>query len=257
MPITALAESDASQRCGNGPKEPGPESRPRFSGTKIQPRLREGADGHIKSPLPGPRLQHFLNLQAGNAVNHVGILQREVEEVVHVSPQPGQIQLLGVKADCPRKFPSQFCFVLCIRDSGIASENRNLVARGQLAQNMVGTDVAAVAHGQEPVCLHPQDFHRTILTARLLPAEYRHRLCCFVGGKTSPRLTGTHSVHYYANPLIWCNSAAEWGPAAANGIEVKPCVFMLFDQIRRNEGGSREDSVHGTQEIAYRSCIFQ
>src|ERR1700678_2650227 len=51
--------------------------------------------------------------------------------------------------------------------------------------------------------------------------------------------TETHSVHYYASPLVRCNSAAEPANLWGTVIEVKLLVFMPFNEIRRSAGGPK------------------
>ena len=58
-----------------------------------------------------------------------------------------------------REMPEQFGFVLRVRFPSVTRKERNIVARREMAEDIVGPDLASRIDGDKLSVLHPEYFH--------------------------------------------------------------------------------------------------
>src|SRR5208282_994466 len=167
---------------------------------KVDRRVQEVADGNIEALLAEPVLELLLDLSISEAADRVRRLGPEMSQIVESARGSREYALTGADGHRSGQLPLQLSLVVRVGRSSIVGVKRKLMPRGQISQDVVRADIAAVLHGEELIGFDPEYFHkRSAVICRRDAGAARH--------SANIIQRKLFSEHYSANPH--CLSAGD------------------------------------------------
>src|ERR1700675_1281899 len=143
---------------------------------KVDRGIQEIADGDIETPFAEPGLELLLDFGVSKAADRIRRLGAEMSQIVETAR--GSRKFAPAGANCHRagQLLLQIELVVWVGRSSIVRIKRKLMPRGQVSQDVVRADIAAVLHGEELIGFYPENSHAGSSYVELLMSINEPRL---------------------------------------------------------------------------------
>src|SRR5208282_799683 len=118
---------------------------------KIDGGIEEVADGDIEALVAVPSVDLLLDCGVGKTADRIGRVGAEMREIVDAPCRSRKFGFTGANGHGAGQLALQLTLVVGVGRSSIVGVERKLMASGQISQDVVRADIAAVLHGKELV----------------------------------------------------------------------------------------------------------
>src|SRR6202140_2089508 len=143
---------------------------------KVDRGIQEIADGDIEAPLAEPGLELLLDRSVGKAADRIWRLGAEMSQIVEAAPGSRKFALAGADGHRAGQLLLEIALVVWVGRSSIVGIKRKLMPCGQVSQDVVRADIAAVLHGKELIGFYPENSHARSSYVELLMSINEPRL---------------------------------------------------------------------------------
>src|SRR6202171_2567923 len=126
---------------------------------KVDRGIQKIADGDIETLLAKPGLELFLDRSVSEAADRIRRLGTEMSQIVESARGSCKFALPGADGHRAGQLLLQITLVVGVGRSSIVGIKRKLVPRGQISQDVVGANIAAVLHGEKLIGFDPENSH--------------------------------------------------------------------------------------------------
>src|SRR6267378_1525593 len=135
---------------------------------KVDRSIQEIADGDIEAPLAEPGLDLLLDFGMSKAADRIRRLGPEMSQIIEAARGSRKFALAGTDGHRAGQLLLQIALVVRVGRSSIVGIKRKLMPRGQISQDVVRADIAAVLHGEELIGFYPENSHTDLLMSSFL-----------------------------------------------------------------------------------------
>ena len=126
---------------------------------KVDRSIQEIAHGDIEAPLAEPGLELFLDRSVSKAADCIRRLGPEMSQIIEAARSSRKFALAGANGYRAGQLLLQIALVVRVGRSSIVGIKRKLMPRGQVSQDVVRADIAAVLHREELIGFYPENSH--------------------------------------------------------------------------------------------------
>ena len=121
--------------------------------------IEEVANGNVEPLLAEPGLDFFPDFGVSEAADGIGRVGAEMRQIVEAARGSREFAFAGADGHRAGQLPPQLALIVSVGRSSIVRVERKLMPRGQISQDVVRADIAAVLHGKELIGFDPENFH--------------------------------------------------------------------------------------------------